>query len=1526
MKKLIYCALALAAGLFASSCQQENLEPVAQENTVTYTVEVPGVDTKAIGDGQNVDQLVYEVWKTGEDGVITDKSTRLYQKTIDLAPDAPRKWIVSLNLVQNQTYKTLFWAQVGKPEGHENYNTDQLTNVHYAYDVTKDYSSNQESYAAFYGTDVLDTHTPLKGKTITLTRPFAQLNIGTLNTALEDEYAIDMLQSSVEVTVPTQFNVATSEVDNHQKISFALADVPSDPKVLPVSGTDYDYVAMNYVFAGANTSVEYTINTTITPSGATEGTPATINKTIPNVPLKENYRTNIVGNLLTSSAEYEVVIDKEFNTPDELVDAWNGTEINEPKKSAEDENVYEIEYSSELAWLAAAVNGTLPETRTAPAADSFAGKTFKLIDNVDLGNNEWTPIGNSANPFKGTFDGNGKTVKNLKITGKNSNVGLFGMTTDGEIKNLTVENAIVSGRLNVGVVAGTPYTSKYTNITVQGHVEVNGMSYVGGVAGKNAYADWTNITVTVDETSYVKANSIENGTAYRSYVGGVVGFNGEGGHSFKNITSNIDVDGSTCDVGGLFGIAHYGNQFENCSCSGDVEIYAAEEADEAQEIGGIAGVWNNGGADVVMTNCEFTGTITTNIDRETVWYSNLVGRPYSATGTGRLIIDGNVVVASANTLQAAINGAKDGDIIKLVDDITVSETSDPNGNVVYYTGDKSFTIDLNGKEVKGNTSNVVFRFQKAEGEVNTITIKNGTVEALENCWSAISIGSSASTKTYVNLVDLTVKSQKTNDMAVRARSGAEFTMTNCTVVATESAGGICAGGGNVTLNNVTVNQTGWYSNNWNSVALGISGGAKMTINSGSYTSNPNGDTRGTWVAYVMSSGGILEINGGSFNGTVGQTANSANACGLICADAKAVVNINGGEFNSTGAILDMRNNSGATPNPKAVLAGGTFSADPRVSGLYSSNLISVAKGYEVKGENGTYVVSKKPEANVNGTPYVGTFAEAVASAKSGDIVTVLDDVTLSESLTLPAGIIFNGNGKQIDGTINAGGNLTFAGHTKVTAFSASYYNRTITIGEGACLEVTGTGRVTLGYGNTFNITGNIDDAKTADKANIQPSLIIPAGISITGGNDAAMNVTNAYIKIGSTTSKPEAANGKFSLNFDNSIVEFTKELGFYEPTGGMKPAFSMNIENSVFTTGTKLFLTNGSEVTVDNSTVALGSYIRNSGVLNLINGSTLTGATIQFGENGGNDGSITVDNSSLTILGGSAAYAFDGRGVGCITAKNKAAVEIDYVKDMILKVGDDCTFTYIKLDNCSEVVTNAEELTSAFKEGKNVILYEDIYSEASTTAPYGNKYGYKMDGGVLDGNGYELDIECYGDDYGIMTSGGTIKNLKIDNATRAIMVMYVNEDLTLDNVNIGGDGVLYPINTGEAGPAAETAKLTVSNSTLAGWTSYAFFASATFTNVEFKHGTYYNNIYGRVLKPYVNTTLTNCSFVEHMNLDLSGLANGHKVTMTNCTVNGQAVTAEVMTVPSSDAEYDTKLFTVDLPSWATSINDCIIFN
>ena len=317
---------------------------------------------------------------------------------------------------------------------------------------------------------------------------------------------------------------------------------------------------------------------------------------------------------------------------------------------------YEISLASELAWVAAVANGNIVATKSATIDPRFKNVTVKLIEDIDLAGALWNPI----KDFDGTFDGNGKIIKNLVAHGgTTSNIGLFGVTENGEIKNVTVENANVSGRLNVGVVAGTPYTSKYKNITVKGHVEVNGMAYVGAVGGKNAYADWTNIRVNVDKTSYVNANSVENGVAYRTYVGGVVGFMGEGGHTMRNVTSNIDVKGSTIDVGGIVGIAHYGNNFVDVTCTGDVEIYKASEEAEAQEIGGIAGVWHNeNGTTVTMTNCVFNGTLKTNIEVVDLSGKTLVGAAYSETGTGKLIVNNATAVATADKLAEAVNNGE----------------------------------------------------------------------------------------------------------------------------------------------------------------------------------------------------------------------------------------------------------------------------------------------------------------------------------------------------------------------------------------------------------------------------------------------------------------------------------------------------------------------------------------------------------------------------------------------------------------------------------------------------------------------------------------------------------------------------------------------------------------------------------------------------------------------------------------------------------------------------------------------------
>ena len=265
------------------------------------------------------------------------------------------------------------------------------------------------------------------------------------------------------------------------------------------------------------------------------------------------------------------------------------------------------------------------------------------MDNIDLNNEEWEPIGTSNSKFSGVFDGNGFTISNLSVNKENdSYVGLFGYTVKGEVKNLNINNATVKGYLGVAVVSGSPFTAKFTNIKVTGDVKVEGMAYVGGVVGRNSYADLTDITVDVNEGSYVYANSVSGGVAYRTYVGGVVGFLGEGAHTLKNISSNIDVIGSTIDVGGIAGIAHYDNTFINCSSSGNVTLQNADTLEEALEIGGIAGVWHNqDGHKVVFENCSYTGVLSSKyVTGEVTTFENngLVGAKYSATGTGELII------------------------------------------------------------------------------------------------------------------------------------------------------------------------------------------------------------------------------------------------------------------------------------------------------------------------------------------------------------------------------------------------------------------------------------------------------------------------------------------------------------------------------------------------------------------------------------------------------------------------------------------------------------------------------------------------------------------------------------------------------------------------------------------------------------------------------------------------------------------------------------------------------------------------
>ena len=345
MKKFMLFASALAGLFLAASCQKETLAPVGG-NTVTYTVEAPGaLQTKAIADGMNVNELIYEVWITSAKGTTNlNGAQKLYQGKADMFhEDGKNKAKVTLDLVNDQNYTVLFWAQVA---GTGAYDTDELTAVTYA-KAADEYLANDESLAAFYAVDFVNDGTAAN-PTVLLKRPFGQVNLCTLNERAPEknpaDYTIALVNSKMRLdAVPTTFNVATKEVTNYVAVDFAYNAVPSNPSTIKVNETEYYYAGMNYVFAGANLVLTYDIQTSL--NGSTNY--ATVNNTISEVPVKANYRTNIVGNLLTSKTDYEIIVDAEFEAPDELIGegvvlAKNSDELVAALKSNEAHLVIEL--------------------------------------------------------------------------------------------------------------------------------------------------------------------------------------------------------------------------------------------------------------------------------------------------------------------------------------------------------------------------------------------------------------------------------------------------------------------------------------------------------------------------------------------------------------------------------------------------------------------------------------------------------------------------------------------------------------------------------------------------------------------------------------------------------------------------------------------------------------------------------------------------------------------------------------------------------------------------------------------------------------------------------------------------------------------------------------------------------------------------------------------------------------------------------------------------------------------------------
>ena len=581
MKKLMLFASALAGLFLAASCQQENLEPAAKGNAVTFTVEAPAaLQTKAIADGMNVNELIYEVWITnGQTNDLTG-AQRLYQSSTEMfKEEGKNKATVTLDLVNDQTYTVLFWAQVAEADA---YITDELTAVTYAKAIDA-YAANDESLAAFYAVSYVDDNTAAN-QTVYLTRPFAQVNLCTLNNKAaaqkDGDYNIAIVNSKMTLkNVPTVFNVATGDVDDYAEFEFTYAPVPSDPSTIKVSEKEYYYAGMNYVFAGDNLELTYDIQTSL--NGSTNY--AVVNNVIASVPVKKNYRTNIVGNLLTSKTDYEIIVDAEFNDKDldggkyGYIDDQKYVKVEDPQEFNEafvDPTVDIIILSEDVVLTQTLTRATTDYTLTVAS-----GKTLTIDLNGKKISSTSTQTGGNYNMFdvRGTL-----TVKNGTIEyehlgenmGWNSSTNIFNVTAGG-VLNLEGVTAKNLGGSDMGFVAHLNNWGEVTlnvdNCTLESNYvpvrvfnsgpDMNNVDIKNSTLKGVSAAFWVHNYTVADFGSEAKAESqkallnlniYNQGNTFSPDVNGIrYGFTNSVRSDANGVTKTVSEDGTEVTLGAL---------------------------------------------------------------------------------------------------------------------------------------------------------------------------------------------------------------------------------------------------------------------------------------------------------------------------------------------------------------------------------------------------------------------------------------------------------------------------------------------------------------------------------------------------------------------------------------------------------------------------------------------------------------------------------------------------------------------------------------------------------------------------------------------------------------------------------------------------------------------------------------------------------------------------------------------------------------------------------------------------------------
>ena len=294
MKQTKYI-LAAALAVLALGCNKEQVAvdgtPDGEEVAVTFAAELPGTITKAIGDGLTAKNLSVAVYDDASNAAGTHIVTLDKTAVFDALHTT-----VEYSLVKGKTYHFIFWAQAEGAPYTFNPETKKVA-------INYTGAANDEKRDAFYAVKTLKVTGPAT-EPVQLHRPFAQVNFGTSDSAAATVAGVTPTASLFTATdAASSFDVFAGEGTDPVRISFTEATLPAEQLTLK-DGTSYTYLAMNYFIPAGKLSETHVSNLSATFKGATDD----VVISVPSAKVQANYRTNIVGNLLTDQVVFNVEI------------------------------------------------------------------------------------------------------------------------------------------------------------------------------------------------------------------------------------------------------------------------------------------------------------------------------------------------------------------------------------------------------------------------------------------------------------------------------------------------------------------------------------------------------------------------------------------------------------------------------------------------------------------------------------------------------------------------------------------------------------------------------------------------------------------------------------------------------------------------------------------------------------------------------------------------------------------------------------------------------------------------------------------------------------------------------------------------------------------------------------------------------------------------------------------------------------------------------------------------------------------